>query len=278
MKILLTLFFATSILIVNAQKVTRKEAVEKKLLTEASNFRIDSVIYYCNPFVTVYFEPIEQDYKPAWLHASLVSKRPDLFDDYANIAPKYSHDSMIKDSTKLEEYKRLSIESLKIIKLSNIGKPLFGYTFGEIWFTELEKNISIVSVLHIYMNDSIPLQFNFFNNPWDKGTGAVFFVWEEGLLKCLGYSLCDLLQLDKYDFWDFKDFQKILSAVPTYKRSFIKNGHRIFETVKNTPNGPVVVKDDSNQAWYLKYWWALAAGAIVFLLLVVALARKKKKQ
>jgi hypothetical protein len=111
MKLIITLLGITFILFANAQKVTRKEAVKQKLLTEAANFRIDSVIYYCNPFITNYFEPIEKDYLPAWVQAYMVNNRPDLYANYANIALKFSHSSMIQDSAKIEEFKKQSIES-----------------------------------------------------------------------------------------------------------------------------------------------------------------------
>lgn len=281
MRLLFTILGLAFILFANAQKITREKAVKTQLLTEAANFRIDSVVYYCNPFITNYFEPIERDYKPAWLQASLISRRPDLFEDYITDAIKYSHSSISQDTAMIAKTKKDRIETISQLKFANKNKPL-SYTLGEIWFTELEKNVTMVAVSHFFKPDSVSLNINLEKDSLSiNSIGAKFYILSNGIVKNVGVGINEQLQLDNYRFWAFNDFKKIMSIVPTYKRSFIVNGHRIFETVKNTHNGPVVVDKNGNiigsQPWYLKYWWALAAGLAIIALLVLFVRRKSKK-
>jgi len=84
------------------------------------------------------------------------------------------------------------------------------------------------------------------NNPFkDLGSITVPYIYEDNLLKLANqpYVFDEVLK-SKSVIWRgliFKDFSVLLANASTYTRSRLVNGHRIFETVKNTPNGPVVV-------------------------------------
>ena len=275
MKIIFSIIIFFQVISVSAQKITHNKANEKKLLTEATNFRIDSFVYYVNPFITDYYVPIEKEFTPPWLPAHLIKNRPDLYDNYNDLLREYSHIGVSRDTIINHKIRRSLTEYLDHEKKLYPEKPLFGYTIGEIWFTDIKTNVQIISLSHRYAHSEKPLQINFSNDSL-KNTSMIcqLYYFENDTLKIISSSLYDSLELDKYSFWKTTDFIKIMSEVPFYTRSIVKNGHRIFETVKNTPNGPVVV---GNQAWYLRYWWAIAAGLIIIVLLVFLIRRKSKK-
>jgi len=255
--------------------------------------KVDSIIYYQNPLVLKYDTIQEKNTMPVWFPAYCAEKNPFFFRDYIKEAPKYFH-SMIKGID--NELKR-KLDIFDKYTLKEIQPIPYEYVFAELWLTAKETNQKVILVISNNISDNIPdMDYNkldttllgkrqpyFESNPdayheiYSGFTNTCCYIYEDSLWKLASqmYVIKELINKhgDIY-YGGIKSFKQFIERADRYTRGRIVNGHRIFETVKNTPNGPVVV---SNQAWYLKYWWALVIGLVIIALLALLIRRKSKK-
>ena len=80
-----------------------------------------------------------------------------------------------------------------------------------------------------------------FPNPFNKmGYVLSSYIFEDDILKFLGLSIYKEKIGGRQMGTPFSEFTDSLKVSSSYVLSTIKNGKRIFETIENTPNGPVV--------------------------------------
>ena len=257
---------------------------------------VDSVIYYQNPLVLRYDTIQEETTIPIWFLAHCADKNPFFFRNYLKEAPKYFH-SMFQDidselKRKLDIFNKYTLEEIQPVP--------YNYVFAELWLTNKETNQKVILVIsnqilhpiHDMDYDNLDttllgkLPHYFETNPnryqeiYSGWTNTCCYIYEDSLWKYASqkYVLNELVNKgEKIYYGGIKSFKYFIERADSYTRGRIVNGRRIFETVKNTPNGPVVVSKNGGKAWYQRYWWAIAGSlAALALLAYLVLGRKKK--
>ncbi len=257
-------------------------------LDKLPDIKIEKLVFYQNPLFIEY-EKLTDDYVPEWYPAYCANGYFAYFKDYAHEAVKYFHS--ISGITTEQLSIPIKVIKEKSLTLQDLYPNPYEYMFGEIWFTYQETKERIVLVMG-YVPPSKVDNVNFgdinstgkisSDNPFkDLGNITMPFIYEDNLLKLANqpYVFDEVLK-SKSVIWKgvvFDDFSVLLKNASTYTRSRLVNGHRIFETVKNTPNGPVVVGGSEGKAWYQRYWWAIAGGLLALVALSYFILRRRKK-
>ena len=224
----------------------------KVYLDKLPDIKIEKLVFYQNPLFIEY-EKLTDAYIPEWYPAYCANGYFAYFKDYAHEAVKYFHS--ISGITTEQLSKPIQLIKEKGLTLQDLYPNPYEYMFGEIWFTCPKTNEKIVLVMgyvppskvdNVSFGDINSTSKISSNNPFkDLGSITVPYIYEDNLLKLANqpYVFDEVLK-SKSVIWRgliFKDFSVLLANASTYTRSRLVNGHRIFETVKNTPNGPVVV-------------------------------------
>lgn len=264
-------------------------------IDSVTHIQIDSIIVYDTPYVICNAEHENNGFKPVWNKAYDATSNPHLFHHKAHNAMPYLHKSLEIEENKLQKFYDTWVQQ------PDSSIDLTWYVLGDIYFHDKESsyiyspawgarynipvqlsdlNIDNLGLIDRSELDTCDMYYPFYRD--DHGTFS-FYILEDGNYKdCKASMIYDILQWDikalDGTFGNAKRFLEFIKRQKTYTRSRIENGQRIFETIKNTPDGPVVVKQvDDNETpdnWLYKYWWVLAA-IVLFGLLVIALKRKR---
>jgi len=263
---------------------------------KADHLKVDSIIYYQNPLVLKYDTIQEKNTIPVWFPAYCAEKNPFFFRNYLKEAPAYFQnrlqitDSILKKS--LDIYNQYSLEEIK-------PEP-YNYIFAEIWLTSKETDQKVILVISNRILHYIPKmdydnldttllgkgQPYFESNPdvyheiYSGFTNTYCFIYEDSLWKFADqmYVIKEIVNKNGVIYYGgIKSFKQFIKRADSYTRGRIVNGHRIFETVKNTPNGPVVVGENDGKAWCQRYWWAITGCLAALALLAYFILRRRKK-
>lgn len=294
LKVLITLFlilfFFGNIACLQAQYASTDSLKEIVFLDRYGEIEIENVVFYQNPLYLEY-KNITDDYTPEWYNAYSANGHFDYFKDYPNEAVKYFHS--ISGVTVEQLTKPLQIISEKHLSLHEIYPNPYEYIYGEIWFVYKKTKQNIVLVMGCVVENKLDnIEFDGdvsltegkqSNNPFkNRFNYEQPYIYEDNTLKRANqsYVFNEVLQSDKI-IWkgtSFSEFTTLLANAKSYTRSRLENGQRIFETIKNTPDGPVVIKqggvEKAPDNWFYNYWWALIA-IVLFGLLIIVLKRKR---
>lgn len=230
------------------------------------NIKIDKIVYYENPYTTLYNKPIETTYKPNWYWGYCASNYPLAFNNFTKEASKYDASDNQSSEQELADYEN----KFKTLKKEQFTVP-YNYYYGEIYFTDKKtKKQYLMTMAYLMSNEYKDLDFIKLDSlkfkkrkPIEKGkniadlepkeiitylpTTCEYYVLETGIYK-LGNldNIHDniLRQGDHSLFFEgnrLDQFYNMLRRAPSYIRSRFENGERIFETVKQTPKGIVVI-------------------------------------
>ncbi|MDP3441965.1 MAG: LPXTG cell wall anchor domain-containing protein [Ignavibacteria bacterium] len=256
---------------------------------------VDSIVVYDDPYVITNGEIEYYGFSPVWLKGFCSTNIPTFFKRDASKAMPYVHHSLDIEEFGLQQFYD------KWVPNPNINLAI--YILGDIYFHDkINKDMYIMSPIwaapfnypvrisqldttklggnHRVKLDSCDTYYPFYQN--DHGA-FLFYKYEDGVFKkCRDSYLYEVLRWDLKAsggmFSSAKGFITMVNRQKTYTRSRLVNGHRIFETVKNTPDGPVVVGENDGKAWVTRYWWAIAIGLAVVGLLGFVVFRRRNKE
>lgn len=218
-----------------------------------SYISIDKLIYYQNPLVLEYNSLIDKEYVPIWYKPYCANANYEYFKDYPKEAAGLFQSISGVTEEKLSEYlkKTKAKGSLK----DNLLLP-FTYIFGEIWITYRKTGEQIIYTQSYESEKTIPkLEFrepvvkkNLLNEKTDsikELSGSITsYIYENGILKRANQPIVwkgMICNNSKYMIsGSLNSFKDILFRAPRYIRSVVKDGKRVFETIENTKEGPVV--------------------------------------
>lgn len=226
---------------------------------------VDSIIYYQNPLVLKYDTIQEENTMPVWFPAYCAENNPFVFHNYLEEAPTYYQSRLQITSSDLKR----KLDIFDQYSLKEIQPFPYEYVFAEIWLTCKETDEKIILVIYNRILQTIPnMDYNnldttllgqrppyFETNPnplheiYSGFTSTCCYIYEDSLWKHADqrYVIKDLINKQKEVYYGgIKSFKYFIERAKSYTRGRIVNGHRIFETVKNTPNGPVVVDKNGN--------------------------------
>ncbi|MBS2210451.1 hypothetical protein KEM09_03515 [Carboxylicivirga mesophila] len=257
---------------------------------------IDSIFLYDDPYIITNGVIEDYSYSPVWLEAFCAITIPTYFNRNVEGAIPYLHSSLEVTKSALQKH------------YSNWhpSNGLVIYILGDIYFHDIVTNDKYIKT---------PIWVTDFNHPvclslldtaklgqprnsteidscdaysqfYQNDHGAFFFYKYEShkYKKCRERYLYEVLKWDINApggmYKSLKGFIELIEKQDTFTRSRVVNDKRIFETVNNTPDGPVVVKPndekkETNSKMLIDYWWALLFGAVL-VILVVLLMRKRK--
>ena len=208
---------------------------------------IEKLIYYKQPLEIKKNIFIDDGFLPIWFDAYRITSD----DGYYKNKPE--------EALKLYQ-KRNGMSIQRIIRstsdttIQNRKKRYFSkfpmnYIYGEIWFTFISTGEKIILTLNTIkekeyafpkfkdpskFNDEMIDSLEIHNSP-------KMYIYEDGIYKVGDQVyLFEKLENGKTIDYTLKGFKGILYRTPSYIRSVKKDGKRIFETVQNTPSGPVV--------------------------------------
>ena len=251
LKIKFLFVFLCAIVLLPSSHAQEKVSGQATVKSPDNNIVVEKRVLYQIPYCLEYCNTIEP-YVPEWYPAYCANGYWDYFDNYARDAVKYFYSKMNISSEQLAQH----VES---VKPTLEGKTPFEkysgryqYYYGEIWLRVKSTNERIVllmgyqdqqmerkkdaSFAKIEDNGSIT-----FSNPFKgQGNATIHFIFEDNILKFLRYSIYQEKTGNKRMGTSFSDFTDSLKVSSNYVLSTIKDGKRIFETIENTPNGPVV--------------------------------------
>lgn len=257
------------------------------------NIVIDSIIFYDDPFVITEDKIESKGNSPVWIKGFCSTSLPTFFDLDAKKGIKYIHSSIAATEIDLQDF-------------YNKWKPndkLTRYMLGDIYFHDNKTNKRYIWTISWAMlnNNSVRLsnldlsKFRNRNCENDKYelfykndySSFYFYVKENGV-----YKKCNDLYLFEVLNWDIRSkggtfksgrkFIEFVSRQKKYIRSRIVNSKRIFETVKNTPNGKVVVpikNKNINKVTLQRekdYKWYIVVGLFLILGLLLILRKRRK--
>ena len=225
---------------------------EEVYLDKLPDIKIEKLIFYQNPLFVEYGK-LADNYTPEWYPAFCANGYYDYFKDNPYNAVKYYHSISGFTKEKLSE----SIQNVIGGKYSrqDLYPNPYEYIFGEIWFIYKKTNERIGIVMG-YLPPNKINNFKFKTDQCENKDISNFpfinmanyvqpFIYEDDLLKRADppYVFNKVLKNKELIIkgMTFESFSVLLKNAPTYVRSRLINDKRIFETVKNTPNGPVVV-------------------------------------
>jgi|GEM_PF-4536919 len=261
-----------------------------------THIAIDSIICYDDPYVITNGKIEELGFSPVWLNGFCSTNIPTFYDRNASKAMPYIHNSLDIEETALQKFydewvpkpdqnNDFSIFILGDIYFHNITTNE-KYIKSPIWAVPFNQPVRISQLDTTKLGghnstklDSNDVYFSFYQN--DHGA-FLFYKYENGVYKkCRDSYLYEVLSWDLKAsggmFSSAKGFITTVKNQKTYTRSRLVNGHRIFETVKNMPNGPVVVRENDGKAWSQQYWWAIAGGLLALVALSYFILRRRKK-
>ena len=230
-----------------------------------SHITIDSVVMYDDPFKVTNGELENKGYSPVWLNAFCATAVPTFFDRDAKKALLYIHKSFNLDEAALQSFYDNWVPNpiLDIdITIYILGDIYFHdninnerYIYTPMWGTRYDLPVRLSALDTAFLGtpnksqlDSIDVFFPFYRN---DHKAWFFYILENGVYKkCKDLLLYDVLKWNMKDFSiqsSAKELIEIIYSQKNYARSRLENGHRVFETVMNTPKGPVVVKPKSNE-------------------------------
>ena len=255
---------------------------------------IDSIVVYDDPYLFKNGEIEDYGFSPVWINGFCSTNNPAFFNRDAIKAMDYVHQSLNIEASILQIYYDEWTPNPKV--------NLAIYVLGDIYFQdEVSKDKYIVSPIwaapfnhpvrisqldinklggvHRSKLDSCDTFYPFYQN--DHGA-FLFYKYENGVYKkCRDSHLYEVLKWELKAsggmFSSAKGFLQLIERQETYIRSRLENGRRIFETVKNTPNGPVVVGGNDGKTWFSRYWWTIAIGLAALAVLAYLVLSKRKK-
>lgn len=229
-------------------------------------------MHYETPYLTLCNKPEEAEYKPNWYWAYCATNYPPAFSNFASEAIKYYAANNPSSTTELENYER----TFKTMNKEDFRLPYI-YYFGEIYFTDNKTGEKYIMTMSYRLNkeykdlDFAKIDTLKFKNrkPIAKGkkitdlsvneilphlpTTSEFYSFEDNIYKAgnPSYIYDNILRQGDHNLYFKGDaldqFYVMLRRAPNYIRSRIVNGKRIFETVKQTPKGIVVVGKKRNK-------------------------------
>lgn len=240
--------------------------VPKNYLDKISHIKIDKIVYYETPYATVRNKPLETTYKPDWYWAYCASSYPLAFNNFAKEANKYFASDFQQSEIELQNYEK----DFKEMREDQFETP-YEYHYGDIYFTDKKSNKQYLMTLTYrfikeFQNlDFVKLDTLRFKNPkvLDRGksfkelnpneaiiylpTTSSYYTLEDGI-----YKAADIVNIHKNVLGEgntksfikgkkFGEFNTMLRRASNYIRSRIESGDRVFETVKQTPKGIVVI-------------------------------------
>lgn len=230
------------------------------------HIKIDKIVYYETPYTIVRSKPVETIYKPNWYWGYCAGFNPLAFENFvkeANI--HYALDNQTPE-VELEKFE----QQFNTLKEEQFEVP-YDYHYGDIYFTDKKtKKQYLMTMSYRFIKEFQNLDFSKldtlkFKHPkvLEKGknfkelsvneaivylpTTSTYYTLENGT-----YKLGNLVNIvtnvlgegNSKSFFKgnrFDEFCVMLRRVPNYIRSRVENGQRFFETVKQTPNGIVVI-------------------------------------
>lgn len=265
-----------------------------------SHIQIDSIVFYDDPYVISNTVHENNGFKPVWQLAYDATANPLSFGKDAKKAMLYLHESLGIEESGLQNFYN------NWIPKPDPNIDLTWYALGDIYFTDKNSQIHYIyspawgarynlpvrlseldtaklGVLDRDELDSSDMYYPFYRD--DHGTYSLY-VYEDNIYK--DYKALELYDILKWNhkssggtFSSAKGFIKLVDRQETYIRSRLINGNRIFETVKNTPNGPVVVgekDDEKDKAGEQSYWWMIVIGLVAVALLGYVVFKRRKKE
>jgi hypothetical protein len=243
----------------SATSYAQNNVIHAKQLVSAqfdtlSHIKIDKIVFYQHPIYTQYYTLSDTSYIPIWYQTFHAVNHSEEYETRIDDFLKLFHSSIVVTKEKV-------LTVINKIKTNghNAAYQMYPYQyyFGEIWFTYLKTGEKMMALLD-YTSQTLLLALDL-NLPikkenWTieenldkdktKSAGFEFFIQEEGITKKANmfYVYTQVIQRNNSyaALGDLREFKDMLYRVPTYIRSTIKDGKRIFETIENTPNGPVV--------------------------------------
>lgn len=263
-----------------------------------AHISIDSIVVYDDPYIITNGEIEDHGFSPVWLKGFCSTSIPTYFYKKAKDGLQYVHSSINVSEESLQEFYN------KWVPKPDPNIDLTRYILGDIYFHDKSSNEKYIYCPAWGGRYNLPVRLsqldtaklggrnrNKLDNsdayyPFYRDDHGTYFLYkyEDGVYKkCDGLFLYGVLKWDTQasggTFSSAKGLIKLVDRQKTYTRSRLENRHRIFETVKNTPKGPVVVGENDGKAWVTRYWWAIAIGlAIVGLLGFVVFRRRNKEK
>lgn len=246
--------------------------IKTKYYDKLEHIKIDKIVYYETPYTTLCNKP-QEEYQPSWYWGYCAVSYPLAFENYTDDAKFYMTSDLQLSKDELIAYEN----EFKNIKPEGFKAP-YMYYFGEIYFTDKKTTKEYLMTLAYRLDKPIE-QVDFskidtlkFKIPWDKRkkdlsgkakdvevlfvlpTTSKYFSLEDGVYKggsTINIRTNILERGDKDLYFEggrLDKFHIMLRRAPNFVRSKIVNGERIFETVKYTPNGMVVIGKDKNSS------------------------------
>lgn len=231
------------------------------------NIKIDKVVYYESPYTMIAHKPIETTYFPSWYWGYCAKNYPLAFKDYTAEANSFMLPPKSFSESELKAYET----KFKSLKPEDFPMP-YVYYYSEIYFTDKKSQKQYLALLtYEFEKESPKMEFNkidiqkfkvpkdwryknskaesdVFVQVYDAPTVTSYYVLDkdgvykggdtaeihENILKNGNKNI--MVGENRLDH-----FLDMLKRAPNYIRSWIENGERFFETVKQTPNGIVVI-------------------------------------
>ncbi|RVT71966.1 hypothetical protein EOD40_16225 [Flavobacterium sufflavum] len=266
-KLIITLFNALIFLPIFAIGQSSSNSIIIKSYDKLDNIKINKVVYYESPYTMIAHQPIEANYLPSWYWGYCANNYPLSFKNYVAEANSFLLPSKSLSETKLKEYEI----KFKKLKLEDFPLP-YVYCYGEIYFTDKKTKKQYLAVLaYEFEKESPNMEFNkidilkfeipknnrYKNNKiksdvfvqvYDAPTFFNYYVLDKDGV----YKVGDNVEIHENIIKNgnsnimigenrLDHFVDMLKRSPNYIRSYIENGDRFFETVKQTPNGIVVI-------------------------------------
>lgn len=247
----------------------------QKLLHEVDHLKIDKIIYYETPYIMDFNRPVETNFKTDWYNAYCSILYPLYFNNYERDANKYLSNDMQQSISTLKTYKDSFQQDYNTKSGVNFKKPYY-YFYSDIYFTHLATNTKYIMSLAynidkkiIYPNLSKMNVDSYFNATRLHSEGKLSDNDINYILKDIPITtLFYILEGDTYKAADninvslnivdngnsdvailgvrYHKFVEVLKSCPSFTRSKIDNGERIFEKVKYQEDEIVVLDRVSN--------------------------------
>lgn len=228
-----------------------------------SHIVVDSIVVYDDPYIVTNGEIEKLGFSPVWLKGFCSTSIPTYFNRKAKDGLQYIHNSIKVSEESLQEFYN------KWVPKPDPSIDLTTYILGDIFFHDKSSNekyiyspawrarynspvrlsrldVAKLGELNRDKLDSTDAFFPFYRD--DHGT-YFFYKYEDDVYKkCFDLILVEVLKWDLKSFSVYssaKDIINLAGRQKTYVRSRLSNGKRIFEIVKNTPNGSVVVSNQN---------------------------------
>lgn len=239
----------------------------RKSYDKLDNIKIDKVVYYESPYTMIAHKPIETTYFPSWYWGYCAKNYPLAFKNYVAEANSFMLSPEPFSETRLKAYET----KFKNLKPEDFPMP-YVYCYGEIYFTDKKTKKQYLALLaYVFEKENhnmdfskidiqkfkVPKDWRYKNSKaesdvfvqvYDAPTVTNYFVLDKDGV----YKEGDNVEIRKNVVQNgnsniiigenrMDHFVDMLKRAPKYIRSWIENGERFFETVKQTPNGIVVI-------------------------------------